>query len=97
MEEQENKSPLDRRSFLKAAASSGAALVGSSQALNAQQPVAAAQAEAPPVVEVLSEDRYGSDFMMDVLKPLGFDYVTVNPHSDCGGAAGIHHQLHGKP
>ena len=85
MEEQDSKSPLDRRSFLKAAASGGAALVGSSQALNAQQPAAAAQADAPPVVEVLSEDRYGSDFMMDVLKPLGFDYVTVNPHSDCGG------------
>lgn len=85
MEEQDSKRPLDRRSFLKAAASGGAALVGSSQALNAQQPAAAAQADAPPVVEVLSEDRYGSDFMMDVLKPLGFDYVTVNPHSDCGG------------
>src|SRR5690349_24335047 len=23
--------------------------------------------------------------MMDVLKPLGFEYVTINPHSDSGG------------
>ena len=88
MEEQHTKSPVDHRGFLKAAAGGGAALVGSAQVLNAQSEQAgpaAAQADAPPVVEVLSEDRHGSDFMMDVLKPLGFDYVTINPHSDSGG------------
>ena len=87
MEEQPTKSPVDRRSFLKAAAGSGAALVGSAKVLNAQSEQAgpAAQADTPAVVEVLSEDRYGSDFMMDVLKPLGFDYVAINPHSDSGG------------
>lgn len=84
--EEQDKSPLDRRSFLKAAATSGAALVGA-QALGAQQAEAApaAQAEPAAVVQVLGEDRFGSDFMMDVLKPLGFDYVTINPHSDSGG------------
>ncbi|MSO20027.1 MAG: thiamine pyrophosphate-binding protein [Acidobacteria bacterium] len=88
MEEPE-KSSLDRRSFLKVAATSGAALVASTQALTAQQPApagaVAAQGAAETTVEVLSEERHGSDFMMDVLKPLGFDYVTINPHSDSGG------------
>jgi acetolactate synthase-1/2/3 large subunit len=85
----QEKGSLDRRSFLKAAATTGAALVGS-QALGAQQAErpatgAPAQADAPTVVEVLNDEKHGSDFMMDVLKPLGFEYVTINPHSDSGG------------
>ena len=81
------KSSVDRRSFLKAAASSGAALVAGAQAMAAQQAerVSATAAATPADVEVVDEGRPGSDFMMDVLKPLGFEYVTVNPHSDSGG------------
>jgi acetolactate synthase-1/2/3 large subunit len=88
MDEHEKRS-VDRRSFLKAAATGGAAFVGA-QALSAdaaQRPDAArpVQAEAPTVVEIVNEEKHGSDFMMDVLKPLGFEYVTINPHSDSGG------------
>jgi len=81
------KSSVDRRSFLKAAASSGAALVAGAQAMAAQQAerVSATAAATPADVEAVDEGRPGSDFMMDVLKPLGFEYVTVNPHSDSGG------------
>jgi acetolactate synthase-1/2/3 large subunit len=87
--DERDNSSLDRRSFLKAAATGGAALVGS-QALGAepsQRPDAAvpAQAETPAVVEIVNDERPGSDFMMDVLKPLGFEYITINPHSDSGG------------
>ncbi len=87
MEKQE-KGSFNRRSFLKAAASSGAALAAGAQALNAQQAERASTSAAEAAtadVEVLDEGRPGSDFMMDVLKPLGFEYVTVNPHSDSGG------------
>lgn len=82
------KNSFDRRSFLKVAAGSGAALVASAQAMNAQQTERAAGATAPAApaeVEVSSGDKPGSDFMMDVLKPLGFEYVTLNPHSDSRG------------
>ena len=87
---EQEKGSLDRRSFLKAAASTGAAFVGS-QALSAQQAersataAAPAQTDAPTIVEITSDEKHGSDFMMDVLKPLGFEYVTINPHSDSGG------------
>src|SRR4030095_1388942 len=29
--------------------------------------------------------RPGSDFMVDVFKPLGFEYVSINPHSSSRG------------
>ena len=85
--DEQHGNPVDRRSFLKAAATGGAAFVGS-QALGAepsQRPDSAGPAEAPTVIEIVNEERPGSDFMMDVLKPLGFEYVTINPHSDSGG------------
>ena len=87
--DEQNRNSVDRRSFLKAAATGGAAFVGS-QALGAepsQRPATAesSQAEAPAVVEIINDERPGSDFMMDVLKPLGFEYITINPHSDSGG------------
>ena len=46
---------------------------------------AAAETEAPAVVEVLTADRTGSDFMVDVLKSLGFEYVCANPGSSFRG------------
>ncbi len=88
MKKKREKGSFDRRSFLKTAASSGAALVAGAQASNAQlvEPPGTGAAEtATADAEVLSEARPGSDFMMDVLKPLGFEYMTVNPHSDSGG------------
>ena len=86
--DEQDKSSVDRRSFLKAAATGGAAFV-SSQALGAEpsqrDAAVPAQAETPAVVEIVNDERPGSDFMMDVLKPLGFEYITINPHSDSGG------------
>ncbi|HWP84980.1 MAG TPA: thiamine pyrophosphate-binding protein, partial [Terriglobia bacterium] len=85
--EQPEKNWFDRRSFLKVAAGSGAALVAGAQALPAQQIERASveTAAASPPTDAVSGEKYGSDFMMDVLQPLGFDYVTINPHSDSGG------------
>jgi acetolactate synthase-1/2/3 large subunit len=52
---------------------------------NVEVPSATALAkETEPVstnVEVLTADRPGSDFMLDVMKSLGFDYVCANPGS----------------
>jgi acetolactate synthase-1/2/3 large subunit len=85
----------DRRDFLRgAAAGAGAvALAATShpaQAAEAQTPAIALPsvqtriAETQPVpldVQALVEDRPGSDFMVDVLKHLGFEYVAANPGS----------------
>ncbi len=78
---------VDRRKFLQgAAAGSVATLVANAGAL-AAQPFAppsmppAAEGDAAPAVEVQTTDRPGSDFMVDVLKSLGFEYLAANPGS----------------
>jgi acetolactate synthase-1/2/3 large subunit len=38
-----------------------------------------------PSVEVLTADHPGSDFMVDVLKAIGFDYIFANPGSSFRG------------
>jgi acetolactate synthase I/II/III large subunit len=83
---QEEKNPVNRRSFLKVAATGGAALVASATTAAAQQVAAssAAPAVVPDHVEV-EQGKPGSDFMMDVLKPLDFEYMSINPHSDSAG------------
>src|SRR5207244_8487650 len=43
--------------------------------------VAAETSPPPPRVDVYNADRPGSDFMLDVIKSLGFDYVAANPGS----------------
>jgi acetolactate synthase-1/2/3 large subunit len=84
---------MDRRRFLKRAAAAGAATIaapGTAGAQSAAQsattpatPIMAAAAETnpPSEVEILTADRTGSDFMVDVLKALGFDYICANPGS----------------
>ncbi len=95
------KSPVGRRGFLKGAAAGAAALVASPVAVRAQEsttaqnkPVtslpnarlAAAETTAPAArVEVYHTDRPGSDFMYDVIKTLGFEYVCANPGSSFRG------------
>jgi thiamine pyrophosphate-dependent acetolactate synthase large subunit-like protein len=90
---------VDRRDFLKSAATAGAALVGTAAATDAQAqaPAAGAAAARPPAppapreadpagdVEVLTTDRPGGDFMVDVLKSLNFEYVAANPGSSFRG------------
>ena len=86
------KRPVDRRNFLRGAAGSAAALMASAGAGGAQQsepsrpgaaPVMRKEADPSPSsgAEVLTAERPGSDFMVDVLKSLGFEYVAANPGS----------------
>ena len=85
------KDAVDRREFLKGAAAGGiATLAGGSGAIAAQQvapqeaaKLAARPIESDPVAEVqlLTTDRPGSDFMVDVIKSLGFEYAAANPGS----------------
>src|SRR3989442_15550005 len=43
--------------------------------------VAAETSPPPPRVDVYTTDRPGSDFMLEVIKSLGFDYAAANPGS----------------
>jgi len=94
------KNPVGRRGFLKGAAAGAAALAASPLGVKAQEtaqnrgaatplPSArlAAAETAPPGarVEVYHSDKPGSDFMYDVIKTLGFEYVCANPGSSFRG------------
>src|SRR5438067_915529 len=95
------KNSVDRRGFLKGAAGSavaGAAAIVAPGSAKAQEPqakgvtslpgarLAAAESTAPqPRADVYTTDRPGSDFMVDVIKTLGFDYVCANPGSSFRG------------
>ena len=87
------KFSVDRRSFLKGAAVAGAATLAAPTGV-AQGPPAPAQRAAavprpspgaetgtPPEVDVLTTERCGSDFMVDVIKALDMDYICSNPGS----------------
>ncbi len=62
-----------RRSFLKGGMLAGAA------AIVPQAPIPAAEEE------VLTTETCGSDYMVDVIKSLGFEYVCANPGSSFRG------------
>ena len=93
------KLSVDRRGFLKGAAAGAAALVAKPEAAKAQEAAevrrpaplpgakqtAAETSPPPPRVDVYTTDRPGSDFMVDVLKTLNFDYVFANPGSSFRG------------
>src|SRR5882762_10706177 len=89
---------MNRRGFLKRASLAGAAAIAAPEVgVDAQAPAARAPAPATPIMsasaetavlpdtEVLTADRTGSDFMVDVLKSLGFDYICANPGSSFRG------------
>ena len=86
--------PLDRRGFLKHAAVGAASVAAIPQIGTAQQAIPRANAPVPsaaqlraetvgpaPTAEVLTTDHPGSDFMVSVLKSLGFEYIAANPGS----------------
>ena len=84
------KNSVNRRDFLKTAAAGTAAFVASPGAAKAAPPEPLSSAGAPPLlktpaadgrpsVEVLTVDHPGSDFMVDVLKSLDFEYLCANP------------------
>jgi thiamine pyrophosphate-dependent acetolactate synthase large subunit-like protein len=93
------KRSFNRRGFLKGAAASAAALVAKpaekavAQAGQAPRPAApvpnAAQlaAETGPAraLDARIIENPGSDFMMDVIKSLNFEYITTNPGSSFQG------------
>ena len=92
-------SDVDRRKFLKSAAGGAAALAATGAASAQQQTAqtggrlaapgaAAVEAESgsvPATAEVLTADHPGSDFMVDVIKSLGFEFVCANPGSSFRG------------
>jgi acetolactate synthase-1/2/3 large subunit len=84
----------DRRAFLKGFALASAAAVGSTMAATVAQaqgaPATAEQtaagaaqtaAAAKPPLSATVIDRPGSDFMVDVIKSLGMEYIASNPGS----------------
>jgi acetolactate synthase I/II/III large subunit len=90
------KNALDRRKFLKGAAAGAAAFAAIPAVANTQpaevpragtaQPMPKEpEADTPPELEVLTANRSGSDFMVDVIKSLGFEYVSANPGSSFRG------------
>src|ERR1700730_19109016 len=84
---------VDRRQFLKGSAAGAAGLVASASAMASPHPVPAQSATAPMMpkeldpsnVDVLTCERSGSDFMVDVLKSLGLEYIASNPGSSFRG------------
>ena len=93
-------SSIQRRRFLQTAGLAGAALVAPTGAARAQSATpeaaqrgaatplmtAAAEATPPADVQILAADeRSGSDFMVDVIKSLDFDYICANPGSSFRG------------
>jgi hypothetical protein len=88
---------VGRRGFLKGAAAA-AALVVNPPIIDAQgaetrrvaptpspSQVASETGPPPPRVGVYTVERPGSDFMIDVIKSLGFEYVAANPASSLRG------------
>jgi len=73
----------DRRDFLKLAATSAAAIVAgnTASAQQSENSVAKVATDSANGAEALSPVRAGSDFMLDVIKSLGFEYVAANPGS----------------
>src|SRR5262245_39415905 len=88
---------MNRRGFLKRASLAGAAAITTPAAAAPQSPAArgsapatpimsaAAETAPPPDTEILTTDRTGSDFMVDVLKAIGLDYICANPGSSFRG------------
>jgi thiamine pyrophosphate-dependent acetolactate synthase large subunit-like protein len=79
----DSKNPVGRRGFLKRAAAGGAGLAATAPIALAQQ--AALKPETGAAVDVTSSVRPGSDFMVDVFKTLGIEYIAANPGSSFRG------------
>ena len=80
---QSQESSVGRRQFLQIAATTGAAGLVSPVAVMAAQQQGAARPSGVAVNDTgaLPPVRAGSDFMVDVIKSLGFEYVAANPGS----------------
>ena len=77
-----SSSNLDRRAFLKGAAATAATVLGTQVAANA--PAQAAESNSngeKPASREKIVSRPGSDFMVDVIKATGMEYIASNPGS----------------
>src|SRR6185503_15602015 len=83
MKESPEKSKIGRRSFLKGtAAAAGEAIAATTKIAQAAEPGEKPAAKAAAEKKLPSETfitRPGSDFMADVLKTIGLQYVAINP------------------
>jgi acetolactate synthase-1/2/3 large subunit len=90
------KASINRRDFLRNAAA-GAAVLVATPGTPGKQPTPErrtgspppmspeAEVETPSSAEVLTADRTGSDFMVDVIKSLELEYICANPGSSFRG------------
>src|SRR5712664_4058884 len=82
--EEEKKSGVDRRTFLKTAAASvgaaGVAPIAATAAAPSQEGAQSRKKEKPLPGDIVIT-RPGSDFMMDVIKTLDLEYMSTNPGS----------------
>src|SRR6266853_1835571 len=86
---------VDRRRFLKGTAAGAVAAGAAAMApprLVAQAPSntpptmsRAAETQTPPAADALTADHPGSDFMVDIVKSLGIEYICANPGSSFRG------------
>ncbi len=81
------KSNKSRRNFLRGAAAGAAAFAAQStvKAQDAGASAAAKPATTSSSVEVTSNVKPGSDYMVDVIKSLGIEYCAANPGSSFRG------------
>jgi len=79
-----SKDAFDRRAFLKGAAASAAAVLGTQLAAT-NTPAQAAESNSESGEKAQSRDkiigRPGSDYMVDVIKATGIEYIASNPGS----------------
>ena len=95
MNKDQDNHKIDRRAFLKGAAVAGAAVAAGTQIAAAAETTAdgAAPAAKPAAKKLPSEKfitRPGCDFMADVLKAIGMQYVAMNP---AAGFRGLHESM----
>ena len=79
-----SKDSFDRRAFLKGAAATAAAVIGT-QVAATNSPAQGAESNSEPKDGAQSRDkiigRPGSDYMVDVIKATGMEYIASNPGS----------------
>lgn len=108
MTKKDRADPIGRRRFLKAASLAGASL--GMQAPAAGQPAPPTGRSATPLPDIAAEtlppapdpvlqSSSGGDFMVDVLKTIGFEYVTQTPASTFRGLheAILNHGMNSAP
>ena len=103
----DNSPAVGRRNFLKGATLAGtAAAIAVAPAANAVPTAPAAKLKAalpgprliaaetqPPVKDPATQTSSGGDFMVDVIKTLGIDYLAMNCALELPWAARVDHQL----